>query len=112
MKRMAIRCCRLDGGWASVSLLQGPDGGDRRGLYRSEHDGRRAGTGHHDFCARAGKDTGRSGVAKPPLPGTLAGFSVVLRQTFPSDPQQVPILSVVDSSPVRSSRRWHATRSA
>lgn len=36
-------------------------------------------------------------VAKAPLPSSLAGFSVVLRQTFPSDPQTVPVLSAVDS---------------
>jgi len=36
-------------------------------------------------------------VASPPLPSTLGGFAVILRQTFPSDPQQVPILSVADS---------------
>jgi uncharacterized protein (TIGR03437 family) len=36
-------------------------------------------------------------VADAPLPLTLGGFSVLLRQTFPSDPTPVPILSVGDS---------------
>src|SRR5690349_7602788 len=35
-------------------------------------------------------------VAAPPLPNGLAGFSVLLRQTF-SEARNVPILSVVDS---------------
>jgi uncharacterized protein (TIGR03437 family) len=35
-------------------------------------------------------------VAAPPLPNGLAGFSVVLRQTF-AEARNVPILSVVDS---------------
>src|SRR4051794_13918259 len=49
------------------------------------------------FARVPGKTPADPVVAKAPLPGTLAGFTVLLRQTFPSDPQQVPILSVVDS---------------
>ena len=35
-------------------------------------------------------------TAQPPLPVIFAGFSVMLRQSFPSDPQSVPILAVAD----------------
>jgi uncharacterized protein (TIGR03437 family) len=36
-------------------------------------------------------------TAQPPLPATLSGFAVILRQSFPSDPVAVPIQSVADS---------------
>jgi uncharacterized protein (TIGR03437 family) len=36
-------------------------------------------------------------VATPPLPSSLGGFAVLLRQMFPSDPASVPILAVTDS---------------
>jgi len=49
------------------------------------------------FARVPGKTPADPVVAKAPLPATLAGFTVVLRQTFPSDPQPVPIQSVADS---------------
>jgi uncharacterized protein (TIGR03437 family) len=49
------------------------------------------------FARVPGKTPADAVFATPPLPAGLAGFSVLLRQTFPSDPQQVPILSVADS---------------
>lgn len=48
------------------------------------------------FARVPGKIPADTVSATPPLPFKLAGFSVVLRQTFPSDPQQIPILSVAD----------------
>jgi uncharacterized protein (TIGR03437 family) len=49
------------------------------------------------FARVPGKIPADPVVAKAPLPPVLAGFTVLLRQTFPSDPQPVPILSAVDS---------------
>jgi uncharacterized protein (TIGR03437 family) len=49
------------------------------------------------FARVPGKTPADAVVASAPLPAELVGFSVLLRQTFPSDPQQVPILSVSDS---------------
>ena len=49
------------------------------------------------FVRVPGKTPSDPVVAKAPLPVTLAGFTVMLRQTFPSDPQAVPILSAADS---------------
>jgi uncharacterized protein (TIGR03437 family) len=49
------------------------------------------------FARVPGKTPADPVVAKTPLSNTLAGFTVLLRQTFPSDPQPVPILSVADS---------------
>jgi uncharacterized protein (TIGR03437 family) len=49
------------------------------------------------FARVPGKTPADPVVAKAPLPAALAGFTVLLRQTFPADPQQVPILSAVDS---------------
>jgi len=49
------------------------------------------------FARVPGKTPADPVVAKAPLPATLAGFTALLRQTFPSDPQPVPILSAVDS---------------
>jgi uncharacterized protein (TIGR03437 family) len=49
------------------------------------------------FVRVPGKTPAASVTAQPPLPSTLAGFSIVLRQSFPTDPVPVPIQSVVDS---------------
>jgi uncharacterized protein (TIGR03437 family) len=46
-----------------------------------------------------GKTAATAATAQPPLPATLGGFSVLLRQTFPSDPVAVPLLSVADAQP-------------
>lgn len=48
------------------------------------------------FTRVPGKVAADPVTATPPLPTTLAGFSVVLRQTFSSNPQAVPIASAVD----------------
>jgi uncharacterized protein (TIGR03437 family) len=48
------------------------------------------------FARVPGKIPADTVSATPPLPFKLAGFSVVLRQTFPSDPKQIPLLSVAD----------------
>ena len=49
------------------------------------------------FVRVPGKTAAPDATAQPPLPTTLGGFSVLLRQTFPSDPVAVPIQSVIDS---------------
>src|ERR1035438_5368344 len=49
------------------------------------------------FVRVPGKTPANPVTAKPPLPASLAGFTVLLRQTFPSNPQTVPILSAADS---------------
>ena len=49
------------------------------------------------FVRVPGKTPANPVTAKPPLPAALAGFTVLLRQTFPSTPVAVPILSAVDS---------------
>jgi uncharacterized protein (TIGR03437 family) len=49
------------------------------------------------FVQVPGKVAATAVTAQPPLPTTLAGFAIVLRQTFPSDPVAVPILSVADT---------------
>jgi uncharacterized protein (TIGR03437 family) len=49
------------------------------------------------FARVPGKAPAEAVIATAPLPSELTGFSVLLRQTFPSDPQQIPILSVSDS---------------
>ena len=49
------------------------------------------------FVRVPGKTPANPVTASPPLPTTLAGFTVLLRQTFPSSPVPVPILSAVDS---------------
>jgi len=41
--------------------------------------------------------SGNRVTATPPLPNTLGGFSIVLRQTFSSDPIPVPIQTVSDA---------------
>src|SRR5215831_6989594 len=41
--------------------------------------------------------SGNRVTATPPLPNTLGGFSIVLRQTFSSDPIPVPIQTVADA---------------
>jgi len=48
------------------------------------------------FAKVPGKTPADAVTATPPLPVTLGGFSVVLRQTFPSDPRPIPILAVAD----------------
>ncbi len=48
------------------------------------------------FARVAGKTVADPVTAAPPLPVSLGGFSVTLRQTF-LDPASVPILSVADS---------------
>jgi uncharacterized protein (TIGR03437 family) len=48
------------------------------------------------FVRVPGKITAEPITAAAPLPHTLGGFSLLLRQSF-SDPQQVPILSVSDA---------------
>jgi len=47
------------------------------------------------FAVVAGKQQADPLTATPPLPTSLGGFSVLLRQTF-IDPMQIPILSVSD----------------
>src|ERR1051326_6427749 len=42
------------------------------------------------FARVPGKIPADPVVAKAPFPPVLAGFTVLLRQTFPSDPQSVP----------------------
>ena len=49
------------------------------------------------FVRVPGKTPSDPVTAKAPLPVTLAGFSVVLRQTYPADPQAVPILAEADA---------------
>lgn len=49
------------------------------------------------FVRVPGKTPAGLVVAKAPLPVALAGFTVLLRQTFPADPQAVPILSAADT---------------
>ena len=49
------------------------------------------------FVHVPGKTAADPVSATAPLPGTLGGFSAVLRQTFPSTPVAVPISSVVDA---------------
>jgi uncharacterized protein (TIGR03437 family) len=49
------------------------------------------------FVRVPGKTPAAPVTATPPLPTTLAGFTVLLRQTFPSVPVPVPILSAVDA---------------
>ena len=49
------------------------------------------------FVRVPGKTAAPDTTAQPPLPASLGGFSVTLRQTFPSDPVAVPIQSVIDS---------------
>ncbi len=49
------------------------------------------------FVRVPGKAMAPPATAQPPLPASLAGFAVVLRQSFPSDPVTVPIQSVTDS---------------
>ena len=49
------------------------------------------------FVRVPGKTMADPATAQPPLPATLAGFAVVLRQSFPSDPVPVPVQSVADS---------------
>jgi uncharacterized protein (TIGR03437 family) len=48
------------------------------------------------FARIPGKTPSDPVAAKAPLPAGLAGFSVLLRQTFPSDPTTVPVASVSD----------------
>jgi uncharacterized protein (TIGR03437 family) len=48
------------------------------------------------FATVAGKQPAEPQSAAPPLPDTLGGFSVLLRQTF-IDPIQIPIFSVSDT---------------
>jgi len=43
-----------------------------------------------------GKTVASAVIAQPPLPAALGGFSVMLRQTFPTDPLAAPILGVAD----------------
>ena len=49
------------------------------------------------FVRVPGKTPAGPVTASPPLPTALAGFTVLLRQTFPSGPVPVPILSALDS---------------
>jgi uncharacterized protein (TIGR03437 family) len=49
------------------------------------------------FARVPGKTAADPVVATAPLPVELGGFSVLLRQTFPSSPTPAPILSVSDS---------------
>ncbi len=49
------------------------------------------------FVSVPGKTAAGPVSAHPPLPTALGGFSVLLRQTFPSDPVPVPIQAVADS---------------
>ena len=48
------------------------------------------------FAKIPGKQPTTSVAANPPLPSTLGGFTVLLRQTF-IDPISIPILSVSDA---------------
>jgi uncharacterized protein (TIGR03437 family) len=49
------------------------------------------------FVRIPGKTVSDPVTAQPPLPMMFAGFSVLLRQSFPSDPMSVPIQAVADS---------------
>jgi uncharacterized protein (TIGR03437 family) len=49
------------------------------------------------FVRVPGKTAADPVTAQPPLPMALGGFSVVLRQSFPSDPTPAPIQAVADS---------------
>jgi uncharacterized protein (TIGR03437 family) len=48
------------------------------------------------FVQVPGKTASDAVTASAPLPTTLGGFSVLLRQSYPSAPQSVPIASVAD----------------
>jgi len=48
------------------------------------------------FVQVPGKTVASQVTAQAPLPVELGGFSVVLRQSFPTDPQAAPILGVAD----------------
>ena len=49
------------------------------------------------FVRIPGKTVSGPVTAQPPLPTMFAGFSVLLRQSFPSDPMSVPIQAEADS---------------
>ncbi len=49
------------------------------------------------FVSVPGKSAADAVTAQPPLPAELGGFSVLLRQSFPSDPVPAPIQVVADS---------------